>query len=155
MAFHSSHSDFKPTNINVVSYNATTPTTTADRTTQTQPVAILDLISQAILHDSARKEPERFDALERAGFKLDRWGSIQKYLYARGGGHYVDVGGSDMISKGMVSRSIQCPFYLFTNQSNKLLTICADRSKSNPTLFLLVMSKTALLSATGHSSKQT
>ncbi|KAL5331434.1 hypothetical protein ACEPPN_000964 [Leptodophora sp. 'Broadleaf-Isolate-01'] len=85
-----------------LSYNATTPTTTADRTTQTQPVAILDLISQAILHDSARKEPERFDALERAGFKLDRWGSIQKYLYARGGGHYVDVGGSDMISKGMI-----------------------------------------------------
>jgi len=85
-----------------VSYNATNPTTTADRSSQTQPLAILDLISQVALHTSAREEPERFDALERAGFKLDRWGSIQHCLYARGGGHYIDVGGSDMVAKGLI-----------------------------------------------------
>ena len=90
------------TDSHTVSYNATNPTTTADRSSQTQPLAILDLISQVALHTSARQEPERFDSLERAGFKLDRWGSIQHCLYARGGGHYIDVGGSEMVAKGLV-----------------------------------------------------
>ncbi|KAH6688097.1 dimethylaniline monooxygenase (N-oxide forming) [Leptodontidium sp. MPI-SDFR-AT-0119] len=88
--------------ISNLSYNATNPTTTADRSSQTQPVAILDLISQVALHEQARQEPERFDALERAGFKLDRWGSIQHCLYARGGGHYIDVGGSEMVANGLI-----------------------------------------------------
>ncbi|PVH81485.1 FAD/NAD(P)-binding domain-containing protein [Cadophora sp. DSE1049] len=88
--------------ISSLSYNATNPTTTADRSSQTQPLAILDLISQVALHTSARQEPERFDALERAGFILDRWGSIQHCLYARGGGHYIDVGGSEMVAKGLI-----------------------------------------------------
>ncbi|KAK0117991.1 hypothetical protein ONS95_012302 [Cadophora gregata] len=88
--------------ISKLTYNATIPTAIADRSSQTQPIAILDLISQVALHTSARQEPERFDALERAGFKLDRWGSIQQCLYARAGGHYIDVGGSEMIAKGLI-----------------------------------------------------
>lgn len=35
----------QPTHIRTVSYNATNPITTADRSSQTQPLAILDLIS--------------------------------------------------------------------------------------------------------------
>lgn len=35
------------------------------------------LVSQAALHIQARQEYERFDGLERAGFKPDRWRSIQ------------------------------------------------------------------------------
>ncbi|KAH7319169.1 dimethylaniline monooxygenase (N-oxide forming) [Rhexocercosporidium sp. MPI-PUGE-AT-0058] len=88
--------------ISRLSYNGTIPTTTADRSSQTQPLAVLDLISQVALHEQARREPERFDALERAGFKLDRWGSIQHCLYARGGGHYIDVGGSKMVADGLI-----------------------------------------------------
>ncbi|KAH7391256.1 dimethylaniline monooxygenase (N-oxide forming) [Cadophora sp. MPI-SDFR-AT-0126] len=85
-----------------LTYNATNPTTRADRSSQTQPLAVLDLVSQVALHTLARQEPERFDALKRAGFKLDRWGSIQHCLYARGGGHYIDVGGSEMVAKGLI-----------------------------------------------------
>lgn len=45
---------------------------------------------------------ERFDALERAGFKLDRKGDIYDNLYCRFGGHYVDIGTSDRIAKGQI-----------------------------------------------------
>jgi hypothetical protein len=47
-------------------------------------------------------EKPRFDALEAAGFKLDRYGSIIHHLYNRMGGHYMDVGTSAKISRGLV-----------------------------------------------------
>lgn len=50
----------------------------------------------------ADNERTRFDALEAAGFKLDRYGSIIHHLYNRMGGHYMDVGASDKISRGLV-----------------------------------------------------
>jgi hypothetical protein len=85
-----------------VTYNATIPTEVADRSSQTQPFAILDLLSLAGLGKTIRANPARFDALENAGFKLDRYGSITDCLYNRGGGHYVDVGASEKISHGLV-----------------------------------------------------
>ena len=48
----------------------------------------LDLMSQGGLHALARQEPERFDALEQAGFKTERYGSLTHHLYNRMGGHY-------------------------------------------------------------------
>jgi hypothetical protein len=69
----------------------------------TQPFAIQDLISQRGLHAQARQEPERFDALEKAGFKTERYGSLSHHPYNRMGGHYMDVGASAKIAKGLVS----------------------------------------------------
>jgi len=51
----------------------------------------------------AAREPERYESLERAGFKVDPYGSITHALYHRLGGHYMDVGASAKISQGLVS----------------------------------------------------
>jgi hypothetical protein len=50
----------------------------------------------------ARKDSERFDALEKVGFKVERFGDIVQTLYERMGGHYMDVGASAKISHGLV-----------------------------------------------------
>ena len=47
-------------------------------------------------------EPERFDALEKAGFKLERDGSIAEYVLGRFGGHCVDVGSCAKITNGEI-----------------------------------------------------
>ena len=61
------------------------------------------------LGHKAAQEPERFDALERAGFLLDRGGDISTYLFERFGGHYMDVGASAKIAKGLVSSHMPNP----------------------------------------------
>ncbi len=88
--------------IKIVSYNANKPTEEADRSTLTNPYAVADLVSQVALSDMTSKEPERFDALERAGFKTERYGSIQENILIRAGGHYMDVGASKKIADGLV-----------------------------------------------------
>lgn len=50
-----------------------------------------------------RANSARFDALQNAGFKLDRFASLTDCLYNRGGGHYMDVGAAEKISRGLVS----------------------------------------------------
>ncbi|KAJ4318836.1 hypothetical protein N0V84_006649 [Fusarium piperis] len=50
----------------------------------------------------ARKEPERYEALERAGFKVDPFGDIQHAINVRLGGHYIDVGTSAKIGQGLI-----------------------------------------------------
>lgn len=47
-------------------------------------------------------DPERFDALERAGFKTERYGDIAFQVNEKLGGHYMDVGASAKIAKGLV-----------------------------------------------------
>lgn len=53
----------------------------------------------------ARTDYERFDALERAGFKLERFGDILYHVNERAGGHYMDIGTSAKIAAGLVSIS--------------------------------------------------
>ena len=53
------------------------------------------------LHDS--HEPDKFDALEKAGFKVGRHGDLWKIICGRQGGHIVDVGTSKKIAAGLVS----------------------------------------------------
>jgi cation diffusion facilitator CzcD-associated flavoprotein CzcO len=53
-------------------YNASFPTELADKLGLTQPMVVQDLMSQGGMHAQARQEPDRFDALERAGFKTER-----------------------------------------------------------------------------------
>jgi thioredoxin reductase len=84
-------------------YNASFPTELADKMGLTQPYVVQDLMSQGGMHSQARQEPERFDALEKAGFKTERYGSITHHLYNRLGGHYMDVGASAKIAKGLVN----------------------------------------------------
>ncbi|KAG7071325.1 Flavin-containing monooxygenase [Colletotrichum scovillei] len=52
------------------------------------------------LHGMAQENSARFDALERAGFKTERFGDIISVLYDKLGGHYIDVGTSAKISQG-------------------------------------------------------
>jgi len=86
-----------------VTYNATLPTNLADELTNSLPNGIVSLLQKGFLHHKAALEPERFDALERAGFKVERYGTLAHHIYERLGGHYVDVGASGKISKGLVS----------------------------------------------------
>lgn len=53
-------------------------------------------------HALAREDDEYYDALERAGFKVERYGDLFQCLYERFGGHYMDVGASAKIAQGLV-----------------------------------------------------
>jgi hypothetical protein len=83
-------------------YNSEKPTELSDRNMFTNPIAVSRLVSAANLHAMARAQPERWDALERAGFKVDPYGDIQDAVNNRLGGHYIDVGTSAKISNGLV-----------------------------------------------------
>jgi len=49
------------------------------------------------------QEPERYAALEKAGFRIERDVDIWPLLCGKQGGHYVDVGTSKKIADGLVS----------------------------------------------------
>lgn len=87
------------------SYNADVPTVDADRDQYSMPHVLGRLMSRRALHAAASQEPERFDALERAGFRVERYGDIMWHILVKLGGHYMDVGCSDKIARGMVSRA--------------------------------------------------
>lgn len=87
------------------SYNADVPTVDADRDQYSMPHVLGRLMSRRALHAAASKEPERFDALERAGFRVERYGDIMWHILVKLGGHYMDVGCSDKIAKGLVSKA--------------------------------------------------
>ncbi|OAP65007.1 hypothetical protein AYL99_00979 [Fonsecaea erecta] len=73
------------------SYNADVPTVDADREQYSMPYALTRLLSRKALHGMAAKEPERFDALERAGFRVERYGDIMWHICEKMGGHYMDI----------------------------------------------------------------
>jgi hypothetical protein len=58
----------------------------------------------------ARQEPDRFDALEKAGFRVERYGSIQHCILQRQGGHYMDIGACEKVAKGFVSFGVRWPY---------------------------------------------
>jgi hypothetical protein len=86
-------------------YNDKIPTELSDRLMFTNPVAVSRLSSAKVFHAMARNEPERYKALEQAGFKVDPFGDIQHAINIRLGGHYIDVGTSAKIGKGLVCSS--------------------------------------------------
>jgi len=81
-------------------YNTDIPTTVADRVNYTYPNKITREITNLHVHKAIDANPERFDALEAAGFRLERKGDIYDNLYSRFGGHYVDIGTSAKIARG-------------------------------------------------------
>ncbi|KAF9774726.1 hypothetical protein IL306_007242 [Fusarium sp. DS 682] len=88
---------------NTAIYNATNPIEDADRETLTVPTAVSRFQVQLGMSAQAASQPERFEALERAGFKLDRSFDLWQCMTKRNGGHYMDVGGSAKIASGLVS----------------------------------------------------
>lgn len=83
-------------------YNTKMETSDADREAFTYPNKIMREITNRHVHAGIRASPQRFDALEEAGFKVDRYGDIYNNLYVRFGGHYVDIGCSARIAKGEI-----------------------------------------------------
>lgn len=83
-------------------YNAHTPTEVADRISYSQPWAVSRLYNRAVLHPLAAREPERYEALEKVGFRVTQYGDLVYNLSIRRGGHYMDVGCSDLISRGLI-----------------------------------------------------
>lgn len=59
-------------------------------------------MSTLTLRSKIAQNPERFDALERAGFKVDRGAELVAHVHERYGGHYMDVGNCANIAKGLV-----------------------------------------------------
>jgi hypothetical protein len=84
------------------SYNAHIPTVAADQATWSLPYPVLAQLYNGNISHRASMEPERFDALEKAGFKLVRNGQLAVHIFERFGGHYLDVGASKKIVDGKV-----------------------------------------------------
>jgi thioredoxin reductase len=85
-----------------VHYNDKMLSCEADRESFTYPNKVMREIINRAVWGLIKANPDRFDALEAAGFKLDRWGDIYNNLYVRFGGHYVDIGCSARIAKGEI-----------------------------------------------------
>ena len=86
-----------------------------DRTYNKQiPIAVSDLLNFATpnsigrqlalggISAAAARGPERFDALELAGFRVERNMDLYACLYERYGGHYLDVGASRKVADGLI-----------------------------------------------------
>lgn len=83
-------------------YHLDKPTEIADREQATMPYKIQREMANRIIWGLIKAYPERFDALEKAGFKVDRPGDLYTNLYIRYGGHYVDIGNCARIVSGEV-----------------------------------------------------
>jgi hypothetical protein len=84
-------------------YNETSDIELSDRKQVSAPAVVTRLRSSKMLHAKTRADPERFDALERVGFRVNRFGDFFRHVNERQGGHYVDVGASAKIAQGLVS----------------------------------------------------
>lgn len=104
-------------------YNAQIPTFQADKIQMTGPNAIGRLMAMGGLTAMAQMEPERFEALEKAGFLTEPYGDIFWHLLERGGGHYMDIGTSQKIADGKARLSK--PFMLRTSTD----CACKDQDK--------------------------
>ncbi|KAH0847632.1 Flavin-binding monooxygenase-like family protein [Fonsecaea pedrosoi] len=83
-------------------YNLDIPTEKADGESFSFPASIRRQIILNLLHAMARDDSERFDALQKAGFDVERYGDLMHILFERLGGHYMDVGASAKISDGSI-----------------------------------------------------
>ena len=101
-------------------YNAHIPTTISDKLSFIGPHGVQRLTSMTVIHSFTRRDSERFEALEKAGFRVDIFGDPYWHIVERLGGHYMDVGASAKICQGLVSTS----FLAFTLGAN-----CNSRSK--------------------------
>lgn len=78
------------------------PTEAADRAFVAVPWKISREIARTNAVRLTKEHPERFDALEKVGFKVNREGDPISTIAVRHGGHYVDIGASDLIIDGSI-----------------------------------------------------
>ncbi|OCT44725.1 Flavin-binding monooxygenase-like family protein [Cladophialophora carrionii] len=83
-------------------YNADFDVELADRIHYSSPAAMTRERSNLLIHSLVKANAERFDALERQGFKLMRFGDFFHHQTERQGGHYVDIGASAKIADGRI-----------------------------------------------------
>jgi hypothetical protein len=83
-------------------YNLQIPPQIADRLGSTQPLKISREIIKSHFKAAAGLEKERFDALERVGFRVERDAVLNDWILLRGGGYYIDVGTSKRIASGEI-----------------------------------------------------
>ncbi|EKG16014.1 Flavin-containing monooxygenase-like protein [Macrophomina phaseolina MS6] len=87
------------------------PTEDADIYGQSLPIPVQFALNVGLTARIAERERENVEGLRRAGFKLDFGhdgsGIYRKYV-TRGGGYYIDVGGSQLIIDGKV-KVVQSP----------------------------------------------
>lgn len=96
--------EFQQVNINVLfSQNKDMPIEVSDRGAMGLPNVIIRQMNRLGYKTLSSQEPNRYDALEKAGFRIDRNVDIWKILCGKQGGHYVDVGTSKKIGDGLVS----------------------------------------------------
>ncbi|CZR66950.1 related to flavin-containing monooxygenase [Phialocephala subalpina] len=81
-------------------YNLDIPPPVADRLESTTPLKISREVLKTHFAAAAAAEHERFDALERIGFRVDREAVLYDWIFLRGGGYYIDVGTSARIANG-------------------------------------------------------
>jgi thioredoxin reductase len=83
-------------------YGPTSNIEATDRMFQTMPLAFVRQLMNQGMRMHAVKEPERFDALDKVGFKVDRDVDMIHILFEKIGGHYMDVGTSAKVASGQV-----------------------------------------------------
>lgn len=86
------------------------PTSDADIYSQSLPMPVQFALGRNLTASIAQAEKENLDGLEKAGFKVDFGhdgsGLFRKYM-TKGGGYYIDVGCSDLITSGKV-KVVRC-----------------------------------------------
>lgn len=95
-----------------------------DKKLMTMPAIVEAQIVHNQLGFLSSKEPERYTSLKAAGFPIldsrDRDGSLMMHLYERAGGHYIDVGGTKLISDGKVGIKAGAEPIAYTEKGLKL-----------------------------------
>ncbi|KAF2185908.1 FAD/NAD(P)-binding domain-containing protein [Zopfia rhizophila CBS 207.26] len=76
--------------------------TDVDMDFETSPIAIDRLIMKNLLAMAAKQDAAKFDALERAGFRVNREADLMHIIFERAGGHYLDVSVSKLIGDGKI-----------------------------------------------------
>lgn len=112
------------------SYNSQTPTQLADKLFYSFPYPVIARLFEGAVRHRASMEPERYNALEKSDFKIDRDGSPAEHIFERLGGHYVDVGASKKISEGLV-RNLCLPCRFQCTKTWKKGANTELRSRSN------------------------
>ena len=83
-------------------YNATSNTETSDCESFSPPNSITHIQAVAGTRAISPTHSEQFDALDRVGFKTDRYPDMYQIILKRQGGHYLDVGVSQKIADGLI-----------------------------------------------------
>ena len=85
-------------------YNDKMPMKLSDELLFTHPTSIARLLAKKKFDTYARSVPEYWEALERAGFRVEPYGDLIETLSVHLGRHYLDVGTSAKIAQGLVGR---------------------------------------------------